>query len=223
VLPDLYAEMQLMLAVEAVDPDLLDLIALGWVVGLMVIPMLVALACLIGQLVYFTRPRVVAAFESPGEQHGKFVDWLFTGTGAVVGVLSVFAPLALLLGIAALFNWGDGKKTVDPASARAGSKTGEEWFGNKGDEHVMFWGPNSPTVSDRLASHLGLNASQREAMNQAFEMYFREFKALEEQNTRRETDAMVTRSRRSPRFGSNSHHWWSDSGPSWNRLWTAAN
>ena len=67
-------------------------------------------------------------------------------------------------------------------------KTGEVWSGNKGAEHMMFWGPNSPTVSDRLASHLGLDPSQREAMNRAFEMYFREFKALEEQNTRHETD-----------------------------------
>jgi len=44
-------------------------------------------------------------------------------------------------------------------------------------------------VSDRLASHLGLDPSQREAMNRAFQMFFREFKALEEQNTLHETDA----------------------------------
>ncbi len=29
-------------------------------------------------------------------------------------------------------------------------KTGEVWFGNKGDEHVMFWGPNSPRVRSGL-------------------------------------------------------------------------
>ena len=217
VLPDFYAEIQLMLAVEAVDPDLLDLIALGIVVGLIGIPMLVALACLIGQLVYFTRPRVVAAFESLGERlgvspprrvptgsteearwadaqplaekPGKFIEWLFTGTGAVLGVLSVFAPLALLLGLAAFFNAGDGEKTVDPSAGRAGSKTGEVWSGNKGAEHVMFWGPNSPTVSDRLAQHLGLDATQRAAMDQALQKFFREFRALEEQATRHETDA----------------------------------
>jgi hypothetical protein len=78
-------------------------------------------------------------------------------------------------------------KSVTPGPTQP--KTGEEWFGNKGDEKVMFRGPSSPTVSDRLASHLGLDPSQRAAMNQAFQMFFREFKVLEEQNTRHEADA----------------------------------
>lgn len=70
-----------------------------------------------------------------------------------------------------------------PGAALEPPKTGEVWFGNEGGEHVMFWGPNSPTVSDQLARHLGLDPSQRAAMNQAFEMYFREFRALEDQYT----------------------------------------
>ncbi len=69
--------------------------------------LVVGLTWLIGQLVYFTRPRVVAAFESQGEKHGKFIEWLFTGAGAVVGVLSVFGPLALLLGISSLVDRGN--------------------------------------------------------------------------------------------------------------------
>ncbi|MBC7821613.1 MAG: hypothetical protein IAG10_32405, partial [Planctomycetaceae bacterium] len=60
---------------------------------------------------------VVAAFESQGEKHGQFLEWLFTGAGAVVGVLSVFGPLALLLGISALFNPGDREKTVSRVPA----------------------------------------------------------------------------------------------------------
>ena len=52
----------------------------------------------------------------------------------------------------------------------------------------MFLGPNSPTVSDRLASHLGLDPSQREAMDQAFQKFFREVKANQDQYTQHETD-----------------------------------
>ncbi|MBC7855827.1 MAG: serine/threonine protein kinase [Pirellulaceae bacterium] len=79
--------------------------------------MLIWLTWMIGQLVYFTRPRVVAAFESQGEKHGKFIEWLFTPAGAVVGVLSVFGPLALLLGIAAFLNKGDEEATVKVPAA----------------------------------------------------------------------------------------------------------
>ena len=188
-LPDAYAEMQREMAAEGLEPDDADVMAILIIVVLVGGVVVVGVAWLIGQLVYFTRPRVVAAFESQGEKHGKFIEWLFTGAGAVVGVLSVFAPLALLLGLAALFKAGNEVKTVDPTAGRADSKTGEVWFGNKGDEHVMFFGPNSPTVSDRLASHLGLDSAQREAMNQALQKFFREFQAIEEQNTQRETDA----------------------------------
>jgi hypothetical protein len=67
--------------------------------------------------------------------------------------------------------------------------TDEVWSGNKGEEYVMFWGTDSPTVSDRLANHLGLDPSQRKAMNQAFQTYFHEFRTLEDQNTQHETDA----------------------------------
>jgi hypothetical protein len=192
-LPDMYAEIQQTMAAEGIEPDVADFTAVLGVVVLIGGMMVVGLTCLIGQLVYFTRPRVVAAFESQGERYGKYIEWLFTGAGAVVGVLSVFGPLALLLGIAALFNGSSGEQRVDSlahsSGNRADSKTGEVWTGNQGDEHVMFLGSNAPTVSDRLANHLGLDLSQRAAMNQAFEMYFREFKALEEQNTRHETDA----------------------------------
>ncbi|MBI2477786.1 MAG: serine/threonine protein kinase [Planctomycetia bacterium] len=192
-LPDMYAEIHQTMAAEGIEPDMADFMATVSVVvfiGGMMVP---GLACLIGQLVYFTRPRVVAAFESRGERYGKFIEWLFTGIGAVVGVLSVFGPLALLLGLAALLNQERGGQPIDssvhPAGNRADSITGEVWSGNKDAEIVMFWGSICPTVSDQLAQHLGLDPSQRQAMNQAFEMYFREFKALEEQNTRHETDA----------------------------------
>jgi hypothetical protein len=67
-------------------------------------------------------------------------------------------------------------------------KTGEVWSGNKGAEIVMFLGPNSPTVSDRLASYLGLDPAQRAAMDQALGKYVREFRALEDQNTQAKTD-----------------------------------
>ena len=187
-LPDAYAEIQQTVIAEGVEPDLQDVVTLSTFVLIFGGLFVFGLTCLIGQLVYFTRPRVVAAFESQGETYGKFVEWLFTGAGAVVGVLSVFGPLALLLGLSALFNQEGGEHSIDSSGNRADSKTGESWWGNKGEEHVMFWGPNSPTVSDRLADHLGLDPSQREAMNQAFQRLVREFKALEEQNTRHETD-----------------------------------
>jgi hypothetical protein len=184
-LPDIYAEIQHTMATEGVDPEMVDVVAMLSVVILVGGMVVVGLTWLIGQLVYFTRPRVVAAFESQGETYGKFLDWLFTGAGAVVGVLSVFGPLALLLGLAALFD-GSGGDQMPDFSTRLNStrpKTGEEWSGNKGEEQVQFFGSMSPTVSDRLALHLGLNASQRAAMNQAFQNYFREFRTLEDQNT----------------------------------------
>lgn len=187
-LPDAYAEIQQAMAAEGMEPDVADSMAMLSIVVLVGGLVVVGVAWLIGQLVYFTRPRVVAAFESPNEKPSKFLDWLFTGAGAVVGVLSVFGPLALLLGLAALFNQEGGEQRVDSSGNRADSKTGESWWGNKGEGHLMFWGSNCPTVSDQLAQHLGLDPSQREAMNQAFQMFFREFRALEEQNTRHETD-----------------------------------
>jgi uncharacterized protein (TIGR03067 family) len=401
-LPELYAEIQQWVIAEGVEPDLQDFVTLSTFVVLFSGLLVVGLTWLIGQLVYFNRPKVVAAFESSGEKHGKSIEWLFTGAGAVVGVLCLFGPLALLLGIAALFNGSGGgpsgatarlrlvlagphvdvslngakvpvtdkgeaamhvrpgdyevvglkngkvsvssihfihsgvritlenreadamrvtgpltleyepgssqptiadftaiqgrwdivtqvkgnQRMLEPQSgkwiefandimrtdvpetplyqpffpesrfainsaatpphfeivsigatgiyrldgdtltlaiadaghprptefvARYGSSvtltvcrrakaatssasggdsnTGEVWIGNNGAEIVMFLGPDSPTVSDRLASHLGLDAAQREAMNQAFQTYFREFKALEENGTRHETDA----------------------------------
>jgi hypothetical protein len=191
-LPDLYTEIQQTMIAEGVEPELQDFLTLLTMMVLMGGLFIVGLTWLIGQLLYFNRPRVVAAFESQGARYGKFIEWLFTGVGAVVGVLSVFGPLALLLGLAALFNGSSGEHRVDSSAHssgnRADSKTGELWLGPHGDEHVMFLGSNAPIVSDRLTNHLGLDPSQRAAMNQAFEMYFREFKALEEQNTQHETD-----------------------------------
>lgn len=107
-LPDIYADIQQTVIDEGIEPEARDFVALLTVVVLFGGIFVVGLTWLIGQLVYFTRPRVVAAFESHGEQHGKFIAWLFTGAGAVVGVLSVFGPLALLLGLTALFN-GSGR------------------------------------------------------------------------------------------------------------------
>ncbi len=112
VLPDLYADIQQTVIAEGVDPDAQDFVTLFTIVVLFGGMMVVGLTWLIGQLVYFTRPRVVAAFESQGEKHGKFIEWLFTGVGAVVGVLSVFGPLALLLGVTAMFNGSSGVQTV---------------------------------------------------------------------------------------------------------------
>lgn len=101
-IPDLYAEIQHTIAEEGIEPDARDFVAMFTVVVFLGGMMVVVLTWLIGQLVYFTRPRVVAAFASSNEKPSRFVEWLFTAAGAVVGVLSVFGPLALLLGIASL-------------------------------------------------------------------------------------------------------------------------
>lgn len=101
-IPDLYAEIQQTVTEEGVDPEAREFVAMFTVVTLMGGVMVVGLTWLIGQLVYFTRPRVVAAFTAPDERPNRFVEWLLTGTGAAVGILSVFGTLALLLGLAAL-------------------------------------------------------------------------------------------------------------------------
>lgn len=111
-LPGLYAEIQQTMIAEGVEPDLQDFATMSTFVSLFGGLLLVGVTWLIGQLVYFTRPRVVAAFESPGVTHGRFIEWLFTGVGAVVGVLSVFGPLALLLGVTAMFNGSSGNQTA---------------------------------------------------------------------------------------------------------------
>jgi uncharacterized protein (TIGR03067 family) len=108
----------------------------------------------------------------------EFVSW--SGRGGTA------TPAGVTLTLCRRANATTGSGT---GGQRTMPKTGERWFGNKGAEKVMFWGPASPTVSDQLAGHLGLDPSQREAMNHAFQMFFREFIALEEQNTRHETDA----------------------------------
>lgn len=110
VLPEFYAEVQSTLAEEGVAPEMQELGAMSTVVGFLVVPMVLGLAWLILQLIYFTRPQVVAALTSPNENPNRLVEWLFSSTGAVVGVLSVFGPLLLLLGIVALF-----EKPVTPS------------------------------------------------------------------------------------------------------------
>jgi uncharacterized protein (TIGR03067 family) len=102
-IPNAYAEVQGMLIAEGVDPDVRESTAMLTVAALIGGVLLVGLTWLIGQLVYFTRPRVVAAFETPEERPGLFIDRLFSGAGAIAGVVSVFGPLALLLGIAAMW------------------------------------------------------------------------------------------------------------------------
>lgn len=106
-LPELHDEIRKSVIAEGVPADAQDFVTLFTVAVLMGGVMLVGLTWLIGQLVYFTRPRVVAAFASPKDRPNRFVEWLFTRAGAVVGVLSVFGPLALLLGISQLMDRGN--------------------------------------------------------------------------------------------------------------------
>lgn len=103
VLPEFYAEVQRTLAAEGATPEMQELGAMSTVVGFLVVPMVLGLVWLIGQLIYFMRPRVVAALTTPNENPSRLVEWLFSGTGAVVGVFSVFGPLMLLLGLSAWF------------------------------------------------------------------------------------------------------------------------
>ncbi|HUQ68668.1 MAG TPA: ankyrin repeat domain-containing protein [Planctomycetaceae bacterium] len=116
-IPDIYADIEQTVIAEGIERDLRDFVTLTTFVVVFGGFLAVSLTCLIGQVIYFTRPRVVAAFESQGEKRGKFSEWLFTGAGAVAGVLSVFGPLALLLGIAALFKLGDGEQKTDSSVA----------------------------------------------------------------------------------------------------------
>ncbi len=103
VLPEFYAEVQSTSAAEGVAPEMQELGAMSTVVGFLVVPTVLGLVWLIGQLIYFTRPQVVAALTSPNENPSQLVEWMFSGTGAAVGVFSVFGPLLLLLGLFALF------------------------------------------------------------------------------------------------------------------------
>jgi len=107
VLPDFYAEVHSTLAAEGVAPEMLELGAMSTVVGFQIVPMVLGLVWLIMQLIYFTRPQVVAALSSPNENPNRLVEWMFSGTGAVVGVFSVFGSLLLLLGLVALFEKPD--------------------------------------------------------------------------------------------------------------------
>ena len=110
-IPDIYTDIEQEVIAEGIERDVRDFVTLATFLVVFGGLLAFGLACLIGQIIYFTRPRVVAAFESQGEKHGKFSEWLFSGIGAVVGVIGVFGPLALLLGIAALLSTG-GATTV---------------------------------------------------------------------------------------------------------------
>jgi serine/threonine protein kinase/ankyrin repeat protein len=66
-LPDFYAEIQKSMIAEGVSPDVLDFASFLTFVSLIGGMLLVGLTWLIGQLVYFTRPGVVAAFQSQTE------------------------------------------------------------------------------------------------------------------------------------------------------------
>jgi len=140
-------------------------------------------------LVAMQRPKVKAAFQAPVASLTAHA-----ATSSRWPVAGIVLTIAVLAGVAGLIVapriFRGAAKTIPGVNSRATTKpkTGEVWFGNKGDEHVMFWGPNSPTVSDQLASHLGLDPSQREAMDQAFQRYFREVKANEDQYTQHLTD-----------------------------------
>jgi hypothetical protein len=140
------------------------------------------LVAAIGLFAYYIHWRIEKT-----KADSKLGFWSSPKAMLIVWATLAVAAIVMQLSIAS----SEGRpKSVTPGPTQP--KTGEQWSGNKGAELVMFWGPSSPTVSDRLASHLGLDPSQREAMNLTFEMYFREFKALEEQNTRHETDASST-------------------------------
>jgi serine/threonine protein kinase/ankyrin repeat protein len=66
--------------------------------------LLIGLPWQIGQLVYFTRPSVVASFQPSHGQQFPTARWVFSGAGAVVGILGVLAPLFGLFALATLFN-----------------------------------------------------------------------------------------------------------------------
>lgn len=138
-------------------------------------------------------PQALVKVESPaldsqtGPQPPMAVSIIWPQVPAWYGWVLGGGSLAVVVTVAILI-WFDMNPPGQPGAGSGPPKTGESWWGNKGEEHVMFWGPKCPTVSDQLAQHLGLDPSQREAMNQAFQTFFREFKALEEQNTRHETD-----------------------------------
>jgi serine/threonine protein kinase len=66
--------------------------------------LLVGLPWIIGQLIYFTRPRVVAAFEANAPAPGALPNAMASLAGAVVGVACLLAPVLLLMGVAMLFD-----------------------------------------------------------------------------------------------------------------------
>lgn len=69
-LPDFYAEIQQTMIAEGIDPASQPFQSMLIIVSLFGGTLVFGLTCLIGQLVYFTRPRVVAVFESRIVRHG---------------------------------------------------------------------------------------------------------------------------------------------------------
>lgn len=195
-LPELYSEIQKSLIAEGVSPDVLDFAAMSTFVGVFGGMLLVGLVWLIGQLVYFTRPRIIAAFEGAGVVTPS-VTSPARNAPAVLGVrrrvpiavwilLAGFFSILFFCGVLYIVDWTHRPASDSTAIAPAQQESAS---GNPAAESSSGWvmAPNGPELTDGFAQAvLKLRPEKVEAVNVALQEAHRKYLTLEQEHSARD-------------------------------------
>jgi hypothetical protein len=187
-------------------PKLVPVLAIINLLGATLLMLLVGLVWLVGQLVYFTRPRVVAAFHAQTQPQASQArprsqseprPWRMV---MLCTLLFLFTPVFVVNWVGNPFRGGTGETSTGETSTgtRMATAPTPSWIpAHDGGvrstvELPPEWGmgPDGPTFTDVFARwSLKLQPEQIGSANAALQEVHREYLSLEEQYTERHTDA----------------------------------